>query len=67
MKLNMWEKGVIMYTMEKPVVMECLCGGEERLKGISKKDRENVFVEHEVNKHNSEFRYSETKGFKMTI
>ena len=44
-----------------------LCGDEERLKDISKKDRENVFVEHEVNKHNSEFRYRETKRFKMTI
>ena len=44
-----------------------MCGDEERLKDISKKDRENVFVEHEVNKHNSEFRYRETKRFKMTI
>ena len=44
-----------------------MCGGEERSKGISKKERESVFVEHKVNKHNSEFRYSETEGFKMTI
>ena len=68
MKLNMWEKGVIIYVYYGETCRNgMICVGVKSLKGIRKKDRESVFVEHEVNKYNCEFRYSETKGFKMTI
>ena len=44
-----------------------MCRGEEHLRGIRKRDKDSVFVEHVVSKHDSKFDYDQCEGFKMSI
>ena len=44
-----------------------MCRGEEHLRGIRKRDKDSVFVEHVIGKHNSEFGYNQCEGFRMTV
>ena len=44
-----------------------MCRGEEHLRGIRKRDKDSVFVEHVISKHNSEFGYNQCEGFRMTV
>ena len=55
-----------MYTVEK--VQEIFfCRGHEHLKGISKRDPENVLVKHVIEMHNSEFEYGVCFGCSMNV
>ena len=45
----------------------CFCRGREHLKGISKRDPENVLVEHVMEMHNSEFECGVCCGFRMNV
>ena len=44
-----------------------LCRGREHLKGIRKKDKDSVFVEHIVDKHENIFDYDVCGGFRMSV
>ena len=41
--------------------------GLEHLRGIKKKDKDSVFVEHVIERHSSDFEYDKCSGFKMNI
>ena len=43
------------------------CRGREHLKGLAKRDPESVFVEHVINKHDSDFDTHVCFGFRMNV
>ena len=43
------------------------CRGREHLKGISKKDKDSVFVDHIMKEHESDFDFDQCGGFKMNV
>ena len=44
-----------------------LCRGCEHLKGIKKKDKDSVFVEHIIDKHEGIFYCDISRGFRMNV